>query len=107
MPQPIRGWGGHVGIFSEKQHYFLKIQWKIYGKSTDFTYGSYGERVDKILADQISGQSSRMLNRFKKKQHFFMTIRGKIVVSLVTGHVYGHSEEEVEYVKSLRHGWID
>jgi hypothetical protein len=30
-----------------------------------------------------------------------MTIRGKIVVSLVTGH--DHSEEEIEYVKSLRH----
>ena len=32
-----------------------------------------------------------------------MTIRGKIVVSLVTGHVHGYSEEEIEYVKSLRH----
>ena len=44
-----------------------------------------------------------MSNRFKKKQHFLMPIRGKIVVGLVTGHVHGHSGEEIEYVKRLRH----
>lgn len=73
--------------------------WKVYW----FTYSSYGEQVGKILADQRSGHPSWMSNRFKKKQHFFMTIRGKIVVRFVTGNAHGQSEEDIEYVKSWRH----